>query len=342
MLDNYLFGLKTRVTSLAAGALLAVTCFAGQVSPFDALDEAPTPAAREALMKKWRAVLPPVSNPVSAEERERLVQRFVLTRNPAIVEVLGSDLVLELARRFRDVARTGGGYQAIRNALTDAVERSDLPEQIKAPGKAALLEGLNSPDQNLRDDTIGHLAWREKEGATDFLLRMIDDPEEHNRELALALLGEFGRPDAAPVIVEKLQQRARGLDQKAIQKDFTFAVGRDAVAQLTARARGLPPPAATEKVQTPGVPPGLVHAASEPPTLPSTYPTASPKPEPTTPQRPNSPTLASPKPTTSPRPKSPDGQVTNSQVEQFTPVWPWVIGFLTLVAAVTFVLKRRR
>jgi hypothetical protein len=293
-------------------------------------------------MEGWRKILPPVSNPITASEREALVQRFILTRNPAIVEVLGSELVGELSKRFRDVALNGGRYVGIRNALTDVVERSNLPEQVKAPGRAALLEGLNSPDQNLRDDTTIHLAYTKKEAATDFLLRLIDDPDEHIRGLALELLGEFGRPDAAPLIVEKLQQRAKGLDKKAIQDDFTFAAGRDAVALLTARTLGKPAPD-TENVQRPGGIPGLVHAASEPPTLPGAFPRTSPSPNRKTSQNPNPTTLPTPTATISPNPNSRNGNATPSQVEgeRRKLVWPWVVGIIALVVTVAFVLKRR-
>jgi hypothetical protein len=171
---------------------------------------------------------------------------------------------------------------------------------------------------------------------------MIDDPEERNRGVALELLGKFGRPDAAPVIVAKLQQRAKGLDRKAIHDDFTFAAGRDAVALLTARALGKPLPTATTNPKEAG-PPGMIHAASEPPTLPGAFPRTSPSPNRKTSQNPNPTTLPTPTATISPNPNSRNGNATPSQVEgeRRKLVWPWVVGIIALVVTVAFVLKRR-
>ena len=348
MLSNTSLGLNTRLICLATGMWLALACFAfggPPPSPFDGLEDAPTPAEREALMKRFRAALPPVSNPITAEQREKLVQRFILTRNPAIVEVLGPELVLQLSERYRDVAVNGGLYQIIRNALIDAVERTDLPEQIKATGRVALLEGLNSPDASLRDDTMTHFAYSEGEVATDALLRMIDDPEEQNRRSALGLLGKFGRPDAAPVIAAKLQQRAKGLDQKAIQNDFTFASGRDAIAQLTARAREAhegPRPDSTPKPEkvVPGKLPGLVRMAEPSDIFPEPTTPANPDAPaaPPTPERMAPPTTVFPKPSMPANPNPPAAKAPAAVVEH---KWPWVIGILTLILIVAVALKRR-
>ena len=348
MLNNISLGLKMQAFWMATGMWLVGVCFAfgGQPSPFDALDDAPTPAAREALMQQWRAALPPISHPITPEEREMLIQRFIVVRNPAILEVIGPELVLALAKRFRTVAMNAEPVgvepdRRLRYALIDAVVRADLPEQIKAAGRGALLEGFNSPNRALRSETASDFAYREKEAVTDALLRMIDEPEERDRGLALELLGKFGRPDAAPVIAEKLRQRAKGLDRKAILNDFTFQSGRNAIERLTARAReaqGLTP-VSTPKPETavPGVPPGLVRMSESTPG----FWQSTPPPSPNTPATRDNAATGQLGGATPPSPNIPAAQAPTSAFEHRTPVWPWLVGIAALIAILALVFKRR-
>ena len=62
------------------------------------------------------------------------------------------------------------------------------------------------------------------------------------------------------------------------------------------------------------------------------------------PPDPQPPTPATPVPTTAPAPPPPSPTVAESPapvVERESPVWPWLVGILTLLAIVAFVLKRR-